>query len=282
MRALLSAEVLSNFGFAVAWFSIVAFIAYPLADKSLSRVVLLGVISVTPLMFRTVMRVPFVRLWLHQLRYRFLGPTYQIQAGATFQTTFPGNDKDLLVVGLKTARKVYDKTEVDSFLSNRLIISGSTSRTIRLDVFQAEEDEFEEAGLFDAFDAEEVEQTRTVEASLRGYQAKSSQIVEMVEGEIVPFFDHLSTAMNANIEGRNFWLRITLPSRNPFLQFYLKDVPDADVSKFQLEFTQVMAGDKVRVAIQKDGFGIDSFNPRPLGKTVRTYLSTPALAHSDF
>ena len=280
MKSLLSRDVLVSVIFIVSWTVTMMVIAYPLTDKSPIRSLLMVVMSLSAMIYGVVKTSPFLRFHFHKIRYRLFGPTYQVRAGGTFLTALSASDSALLKVGLLTAQKVYKTARAESFLSNRVVIGGANSRTIRLDVSQ-ELDDKDENRLDDVLMDEDTRVCRLVEVELWGYEANSTRVARLVETEIVPFFDNLGDAMRAETEGRNFWLRITLPSRNPFLQFYLKDVPDAEVSTFQLEFTQDMAGDRARVAIRKEGFSISAFTPRPFARLVSTYLSTPALANSD-
>ena len=280
MKSLLSREVLICIIFIVVWFAAIALLAYPLADKSVIRFLLMFMMPLPATVFGVVSKVPFLRFQFHKLRYRYFGPTYQVQAGGTFRTVASERDTALLKIGLRTAQQVYGTARAESCLSNSIMIRAANSRTIRLDLHQEFDDKDEDDPdiiLADNY----AEVCRSVEVELWGYEANSNRITQLVENEIVPFFDKLPKSMKAKTTGHNFWLKIILPSRNPFLQFYLKDVPDADVSKFQLEFTLDMAGDKARVAIQEEGFSISAFTPRPFTKLVRTYLSTPALANGD-
>ena len=276
----MSRGVLVSVIFIVAWSVVVGVIAYPLADKSVVRSLLMAVMTLSAMAYGVIRTSPGLRFHYHRVRYRLFGPTYQVRAGGTFRPGLSESESELLKVGLLTAQKVYRTARVESTLANRIVIGGAHSRTIRLDLSQEFEDG-EEDGLIDMPANADARHRRLVAVELWGYEANSTQVANLVEREIVPFFDNLGEAMRAEAEGRNFWLRITLPSRNPFLQFYLRDVPDADVSKFQLEFTQDMAGDKARVAIRKEGFSISAFTPRPFARLIRAYLSTPALAHSD-
>ena len=280
MKSLLSREVLVGGFFILAWCVAVVFIAYPLADKSLTRVILMGAMSLSTMIYGVAKTSPSLRFHFHKLRYRLFGPTYQVRAGGTFRTAIFENDSTLLMTGLQTAQKVYGTARAESTLTNRIVIGGANSRTIRLDVSQ-EFDDDDGYDLDDVLADEDAKVRRLIKVELWGYEANSTRVAKLVENEIVPFFDNLSDTMQAETKGRNFWLNITLPSRNPFLQFYLRDVPDANVSQFQLEFTQDMAGDRARVAIHKEGFSISAFTPRPFARLVSTYLSTPALANSD-
>lgn len=277
MRSLLSKEVLVGIFVIFAWLAAAMVIAYPLADKSVVRSLLMVAMSLSAMIYGVVKTSPRLRFYFHKLRYRLFGPTYQVRAGGTFRAGLTGSESTLLTVGLRTAEKVYRTARTESSLTNRIVISAH-SRTIRLDLPQELEDG-DEDGLDDI--GESLGFNKLVEVTLWGYEANSTRIADLVENEIVPFFDNLREAMEAEAEGRNFWLKITLPGRNPFLQFYLRDVPDADVSKFQLEFTQDIAGDKARVAILKEGFSVSAFTPRPFARLIRAYLSTPALANSD-
>ena len=280
MKSLLSREVVIGVSFILAWCVALVFIAYPLADKSLTRVILMGAMSLSTMLYGVAKTSPLLRFHYHKLRYRLRGPTYQVRAGGTFRTAIFESNSTLLMTGLQTAQKVYGAARAESTLTNRIVIGGANSRTIRLDVSQ-EFDDDDEYDPDDMLADEDAKVCRLVEVELWGYEANSTRVAKLVENEIVPFFDNLADSMQAEAKGRNFWLKITLPNRNPFLQFYLRDVPDANVSEFQLEFTQDMAGDSARVAIQKEGFSISAFTPRPFARLVRTYLSTPALANSD-
>ena len=280
MKSLLSLEVLVSVVFILVWSGVALFIAYPLADKSLVRSLLMIAMSLLAMIYGVVKTSPTLRLLYQKLRYRLLGPTYQVRAGGTFRATMSENDSALLKVGLDTARKVFVTAKAESTLANRMLILGANSRTIKFDLPQ-EFDETDADGLGDALADEDTRVSRLVEVELWGYEANSTRVADLVEREIVPFFDNLGDNMRAETKGRNFWLQITLPGRNPFLQFYLRDVPDADVSLFQLEFTRNMAGDQAKVGIRKEGFSISAFSPRPFVRLVRDYLSTPALAHSD-
>ena len=277
MKSLLSREFLLGLIFVAFWTAAAVIIAYPLADKSLGRSFLMVAMSVAAMLFGVARSSPRARLLYHRVRFYAFGPTYKVSVAGVFRTSAPGEDKVLLEVGTSVAKKVYGTTRVLPPLTNRVAIRANDSTTIQITLPQEPEHEHEPDDPIDlAF-----ETGRLVEVELWGYDTNARRITKVMEREIVPFLSGMVDALQAETLGRSFSLNITLPSKNPFLRFYLKDVPDADVNKFQLEFSQKVAGDYARVVVRENGFSVSAFAPQPFTRIVRTYLSTPALAHSE-
>ena len=239
---------------------------------------LIAVVPVIPGAITAIWKIPAIRLFLHRLYYRINGPTYEIQAGGTIRSRLSDSEQKLLTLGLLTAKKVYATASVEAILSNRVMIKADRSRTIRLDLplefDDSDDDEQANAPVDD-------DHGRTVEFQLWGYDGKAARIEALLEKEIGPFINHLITEMQAKNDSRNLWLRISRQGKNPFLQFYLRDVPNAQVNNFQLDLTDVFAGDLVSVVIREDGFRIAAKTPLGLVNSAKSYLSTPALSHRD-
>ena len=267
--------------FIVAWVGVTVFVAYPLADKSFARAGMMVALSSTTLIYAWIKGLPFVRFHSRRLLNYIFGPYYMIRAGASFRTSLAGNDPELLQIGLQTAKDVFKPAHRESAPSNRILIAAGKSRTIRLDIlWEWEEDEADELDKEDD-EAHEIEGGRILSMEIWGYEGNLTRLSKLVENEIVPFMDKLGTALKAEGVGRNYWLSATSDKRNPFLDFYLRDVPDAQVSKFQLEFTREMAGDPVWVVFGKEGFNFSAPTPRPFPGLIRDYSSTPALSDSN-
>ena len=241
------------------------------------HIFLIAVAPTIPEAVRAGWKIPAIRLFATKLYHRVGGPTYEVQAGGTIWTTTPESEGELLRLGLSTAKKVYTNAKVETALTNRVIIKADRSRTIRIDLPQDFDDDDEHMDSDEGTGGHD----REVMFQLWGYSGKATGIETMLEREIAPFFDQMIAVMQEGHTPGNFWLRIHMEGKNPFLQFYLRDVPDAEVGKFQLDLTDVFAGDSIRVAIGEDSFRLSANNPRGLVNSAKSYLSTPALAHRD-
>ena len=279
-HALLSQDGLATLCLGIVVLAVLIAVGWPLTAESKGRIVLIAGVAVIPYALRTAWKIPAVRLALYKHYYRWRGPTFEVQAGGTLQAIAVADESALLDRGLATARKVYTTAKADVRLANRAVIKAGRSRTIRLDVPQDWVEEEDGADGTDGYESES-KGHRIISFHTWGYDGKVSRIEEVLENEIAPFFDELITAVDAAKDGRNFWLTITMRGTNPFLAFYLQDVPRAEVHNFQLDLTDVIAGDAVHIAIRKDGFRVAANNPRGLVGSAKTYLSTPALAHRN-
>ena len=257
-------------------FGVVALIAWPMAKDSIWRLFLIAAVPAIPETIRAVWQIPTIRLYAHRFWARVSGPTYEVQAGGVIRSTSLEDEKELLDLGLSTAKKVYASAKVETRLTNRLVIKAGQSRTIRVDLPQGFDQDDEHMG-----SDEEQCNDREIAFQMWGYDGKATRIEYLLAKEIAPFFDNVIAAMKAKNDSRNFWLTISMEGKNPFLKYYLRDVPNAEVDKFQLDLTDVLAGDSVKVAIREDSFRFAANNPWGLVNSARTYLSTPALAHRD-
>lgn len=268
MRRLFTPDIFASLFIAAILIAVVAFVAWPLADQSIWRLFLIAAAPAIPELARVALKVPAVRLLVHRVAHRLSGPVYEVQAGGMIWTTSSDSEATLLDRGLTIAKKVYSNAKVETSLTNRVMIKAGRSRTVRIDLPQ----ELQHG-------CGEEENDRRVEFLLWGYDGKATRIEKLLEKEIAPFIDELTKAMQNGGESRNFWLRIHTQGQNPFLQFYLRDVPDAEVSNFQLELTDIFAGDLIKVSVQQDGFRVTATTPFGLASSAKAYLATPALSH---
>ena len=160
---------------------------------------------------------------------------------------------------------------MNAHFANRIVIKAGRSRTIVIDV---QDDVLGEPDCDDG-DGEQ----QLVEFSLRGYDAGVTHTQEMLDEEIEPFIDALVDAVQDGIKSQNFSVAIGMNSPNPFLNFYLKDVPTASVKDFRLDLNDMYAGDPVRVVVRQDGLHVAARKPSSLVKSTKAYLVTPALSH---
>lgn len=273
MRNLLSPDVVLSLLSGLMLFGTIILIGHVVNDGTpASRIVLSAAASVAWTTVMMILRIPGVRAYLYQLYYRVSSPTYQIEAGGAVRSGPSIEERALIDLGLVATKKIYGDAIPQLTATSRIIIKVKPPRTIRIDVppedQQPEDDWAEDIG-------------RLVEFQLWGFGGKANQVKATLDKEICPFIMRLTEELRAGHEGRNYWVRITTQGKNPFLKFYLRDVPNADVGNFQLDLTDNFAGSQVYVAIQEHGLRIAADAPDALANSVRSYLSSPALAHRD-
>ena len=266
-------------GLAAAAF--IALLAWFIVDGTLSRLWLMGVAPNALTLGSSLLKVAVVRRRVHKWWYNFIGIDYSVEAGGILRVPLTAGEKGVLDCALRAAKKVFGTASVETRLTNRLIIKAGTW-TARIDVPQPLLPEGEDEGDADADeDEDDHEATREVSFQLWGYNGKETRIAAKLDQQVAPFIRDLAENMKALPDTRSFWLRIRMAGKNPFLGFYLRDVPGSKVGQFHLDLTDSIAGNTVHVFIRDDGFRVSSEDPSALVAATRSYLSTPAFAHSD-
>ena len=275
VKTLLSPDVALALGSGLLLFGTIILIGWIVNDGTpASRIILSAIASIAWTAIMAVFRIPAVRILLYELRYLVSGPTYEIEAGGAIKSGSSLKEQELLDLGWVATKKIYTNAMPQAGPTNRMVIKANRSQTIRIDI-PAEDGECLLGW------GEDDDAGRVVEFFLWGYGGKAKQVKAALDKEICPFITRLTAELQAGHEGQNFWVRITTQGENPFLRFYLRDVPSAEVSSFQLHLTDKFAEGAVSVAIQENGLRIAANAPDALANSVRSYLSSPALAHRD-
>ena len=274
LQKLLSIEMLPVFVLGGGAFGVVLLISWLFVDESIEHRILITSASLIVYVVLLVSKAPVVRDALYQLRQRLRSPIYEVNAGGMIWTTSQDDGPVLLKRGLTVAKNTFKAAKAESTFSNRMLILAGRSRSIRLDLNEETQDDSQE-------NEDHAEGQRRVDFLIRGYRSKVAQIANEIDKEIAPFIENLTREIQEGSSSPNFWLNIHLPGSNPFLKFYLRDIPNAEVGKFQIELIDCPGGNPVNVKILEQGFNISARTPLGLSQSARRYLFTPALSDGD-
>ena len=245
-------------------------------NGSWQRYVIMGVATIIIAAVRYIWDIPFISFHTFRLWYRIFGPSYQIEAGGEITTESEATDSELLRTGLLAVRKIYPEAIPDSPISshsNRLDIKTNRYQTVRIDLPQIVDDE--------PTNDEEVAPERAVRFRVWGGGGHVNRAEALLEREIAPLLEDLSSALGPRSSAGNYWVRASMDGVNPFLRFYLKDVDEVEINHFRLDFVTNVAGEPVSTSVRKDGFRVSSRKPSAMVISARGCLSTPALTHLD-
>ena len=97
----------------------------------------------------------------------------------------------------------------------------------------------------------------------------------MLRGEVAPLLERFDKEMAKQGIRPNFSLRAEIGGENPFLMFYLRDVPSANVSKFQLRLTGGEHGNLAYVNVAANSIDVSARTPSTLVESASRYLAFP-------
>ena len=212
------------------------------------------------------------RLWAFRLYYKFCGPRCHMEVMGTVEVdacSFPSSVSVLQTV-LLTSRKWNPAAKETAHLKNRTVIqAGARTLTVDSSVFDlaTAEDDVDEAAV----------DGRRITFTLRGYEGTLGRLDEYLQGEVVSLLEAL-TMLGKGLPS-TFSLQATIAGINPFLLFYLRDVPSSeDIKSFRLQLTKEEHGNQVAVYVTSDSISVSARTPSALVESAKRYLATPALS----
>ena len=219
------------------------------------------------------------RLRAFRVYYRFFGPRCHIQVLGIIQLD-PSYDDAKLLKGILSVAKAWDPDAKETLhISNRSVIQAG-ARTLTVDSVNDDIDDdygegwngedLEEGGSESSF--------RQAHIDLRGYEGTLTRMEALLRGEVVSLLDRLDRELSRQQTRPNFSLMAHIKGANPFLLFYLRDVPSADVSEFRLQLTKREHGNPVSVTVTADSVIVAAQTPSALVESASRYLAAPALS----
>ena len=93
--------------------------------------------------------------------------------------------------------------------------------------------------------------------------------------------DGLLSQPLANNRSPKLSLNMNINGRNPFLGFYLRDIPTERIQFFRVEINESMSGHNVRVEASMNHLSVQASTATALVAAAKRYLASPALANLD-
>ncbi len=120
---------------------------------------------------------------------------------------------------------------------------------------------------------------RYIAIDLRGYEGKLTRTDSLLHREVQALLDAFSNDMKKSGTQTNFTLRVSIQGNNPFLAFYLRDVPVNRVDNFELRVNANEFGNDVTVTVRSNLITVAAHSASALVGSARRYLATPAIAN---
>ena len=212
-----------------------------------------------------------LRLRVYRWYYRFAGPRCSLQVLANIPTS-PDEEPDLLQMVLTTAVRWNPAARLIMSVANSTVIEAGP-RTLTADVLTEYGDEEE--------DGECPEPDRRIRLALHGYEDTLSRMDSVVSEEISGLLEQLVTGLCRPGATPNFTLKVQIQGTNPFMAFYLRDVPAGAINTFQLNLTENLYGASTALRVTASSVDVATRSPVALTRAAKRYLATPALAHVD-
>ena len=256
---------------------LILLVFWSVGEEPVWRSIVIALVPLVPGAISACWRVNYIRQPLFKLWYRLRGPNYEVQARGTVWVQSSWSNEKLLDAAFSVAKNWRTDSKVELRISERIVIQ-SGPRTLSVDVpqqFDCNDSEEEVAN------KEQSQQDKVVHFHLRGYDSKFSRIDFLLNSEIGPLLEQLSGQMRPQGNSENYSLEVRMGNVNPFLQFYLRDVPGVQVDLFQLRLTDLDAGNKVHVNVEANRLTVSTRSPGALVRAARRYLANPALSNHN-
>ena len=99
-----------------------------------------------------------------------------------------------------------------------------------------------------------------------------------LQSEIKSLLEELERQMGKRGTSPNLALRARIVGTNPFLIFYLRDVPPGRVDEFRLSVSEERHGHAASVTVGANAVFVAARSPSVLVDTASRYLASPSLA----
>ena len=214
-----------------------------------------------------------LRLRVYRWYYRFAGPRCTMQVLGNIPTC-PDEESDLLQRVAAIAERWNSAAHPIMSVANSIVFEAGP-RTLTVDVLTEHADE-------DAEDGEEYpDSERQIRLALHGYEGTLSRMDSLVSGEVAGLLERFVTDMCRPGATPNFTLKIQIQGTNPFMAFYLRDVPAGAINNFHLSLTEDLYGASAALRVTASSVDVATRSPGALTRAAKRYLATPALAHVD-
>lgn len=211
------------------------------------------------------------KTWVTEKRYHLFGPSAEMKVLGTFPLDDESEFQDVLdevrhvAKSWRISNQSQAQARVDSRRAESIILSAG-ARTLTATIRSDEDEDLESRP------------SLYLVVELRGYQNKVRRLRYILENEIERLLVALSDACSDKRGWDNLSLSITIEGRNPFLGFYVRDIPARDISHFVVRAKPIKSNADARIEIVRDGFSVQASTPRSLVRVARRYLASPAIA----
>ena len=227
-------------------------------------------------------RVPVYRWY-----YRVFGPRCDVRVSATMQVNPYHSNKQLMDTALDLARKWNGEAHERVRIPRRsVILAGHRTLTVEVEGREPDEGSFhgptEGIGyVLESVEADTLPESRIVRVNLTGYAGTLTRMESILQKEVSYLLESLTSQMSYDHDGLMFTLEARLEGTNPFLGFYLRDVPMARSNEFTLDINESTHGNLVHVKLRNDYINVGARSSATLVESARHYLATPALANRN-
>ena len=217
-----------------------------------------------------------LRLWGYQRYYRFFGPSCTVRIVGRFQVDASLSDDVLLDEVYSLAKQLNSGARVDLNNNNRSVIrvGAQVLTTTVTTAYVQEYCDWDGLGL-----DEEAEVEKSVSFDLGGYEGAIASLDDALRKRALPLLSRLNSEIKKQGTLANLSLVAQINGANPFLTFYLRDVPSSRVEGFHLKLETKKNGHIEMLEVTADTITVAARTPDALVESARGYLASPALAY---
>ncbi len=220
--------------------------------------------------WRGLASLRLIKLLAFKADYRVFNLRCEMRVTGTLWTCASRDAPTLMQETLTAIRRWDRSAKVSARLVNRMVVAAG-HRTITIT--------FPDGGGFQEDEDDDRGQDREVHLELRGYHSRLAHLHSDLDEEVAPFLELMVKAIPECCQQPNFSIAARMNRSNPYLAFYLKDVPNAQVEHFQFRYRTDNERGQVSVSVAEDGFTVTSHSVGALIRHARRCLSMPALAN---
>lgn len=217
-----------------------------------------------------------LRLWGYKHYYRFFGPICTVRIIGRFQVDANLSDDDLLQDVYALAKQCNSRARLVLSINSRSVIRVGAqilTTTIVTSYLQADQDSDEA----DAGEPAQVE--KLISVDLGGYEGAIGSLDKALSKRALPLLLRLNSEIKKQGTLANLSLEAQIDGTNPFLTFYLRDVPSTNVEGFHLKMSKLNQGQMEALEVTARSISVAARTPDALVESARNYLGSPALAH---
>ena len=227
-----------------------------------------------------------IRVLFFRFYYRYFGPNCVVRILGEIPVNADQSDKELLDKAVRAMKLGEEEPELVAEVGNRRVVLVAkrhlTIDALTVDMRDEEMEvvdwEGEEEGIGSIGDSfEGMDLDRRLVFNLLGYEGKLTKVDSLLRAEVPVLLERLND--NVKVQGAlcMFSLRATIEGENPFLVFYLKDVPTRGREEFTLKLVSGEGDSQVVVGVSLDSIDVSARTPSRLMESASRYLASPAL-----
>lgn len=258
--------------------SIIAWLAWPTKDPAPWRTSVTTFVATLPAVHTILwwLRGRSLRLCFYQWYHKHYGPECTVTIRGSFHTDSP-DPKDLLDRFFSVVRH-WDDTAHRSQKANYSTVL-TRARSLTAQVIQPDEESIQpdtrdEEDVIEPDPKDEAPNARLA-FTLTGYDGRITRVDSLLEREVLYLLPRLQGALTLRCAPAPLFsldARIT-SGANPFLTFWLRDVPLDDVDAFTVEGK----AEEYYLRVTADSVSVSSTDPIMLVQQARRHLASPTL-----